>query len=557
MKQVRSLSVYKKVIRQQAKETWYSAPSIPIDWEEETDLQTLPRSQSAPNIYWEVQEQREAVPAHLLDNSQPSISPHCEIPRYPPLQEETVPAHLLDNSHLGISPHLEIPCYSPLPEMAENFASQNTAPEITIPEVPPQQCSSAASDDSATENELTSPPKLSHRQAVTQKIFNNIQGDKEFEDAGACCGKCHDVCTGSCNCLHLLIMTNALRRARSKGWKMISIVIFPLLQDIVRDIWVTVELATVLLALLLSIVTFTHNQMDIFNTVHLALAILSGILATIDAIYTLRHCKSCKKCCCEHRNFADEDNETNNCKGKCYSCFRNTLDIFRLILTEILFYPLLICDIFEAITGKAHEGATHIDRVGFTLFILSCLSLVLYVYVARIIVIIGMIKNITDVRTPSNEIDTNGTLYQCKTKRSALCYLIYLFIHVVSQMLAQLLMLVAIAAKVRYDNRHLYEPGNMDESVHVSGYLWYMLAAGYVIPIMGFSTFFVVTYYWTQEFPVGFYLDMISLFAMTTLGPDELVYMDQAAKEKKPVTDNLLSHFEHLKKEFEIMHDEK
>lgn len=402
-------------------------------------------------------------------------------------------------------------------------------------------------------------PALTHREAAKKKVFERLQSDVDedkFLNSGTCCGKCLDVCTGSCKRCQTNIMTNALRKARTKGWKMIAIVLFPLLQDIVRDVWVATELITVLLGLILSIAAFTHSQIDIFNSVHLTLSILAGILATIDAIYTLKQCKSCKKCCCDYR-IRDKADEV---KGKCHSCLKNTFDIIRLIIAEIIFYPLLICDIFEVITGQAHEGKGHIDRLSFSLFILSCISLILYIYVARIIVIICIIKNVMDARTPTTEWKKNlpsQVRHDPIARRSALRYLVYFFIHMVLQMVVQLFMLVAIAAKIRYDNSHLYELQNSDESIHASGPLWYMLIFGYVAPIMGFSTFFIVTYYWTQEFPIGFYLDMVSLFAMTTLGPDELVHMNRVAEEKKQMTEKMLSQFEKVKTDFRGLYAEK
>lgn len=201
-----------------------------------------------------------------------------------------------------------------------------------------------------------------------------------------------------------------------------------------------------------------------------------------------------------------DESETKVCKNKCYSGCKNTFDIVRVFITEVIIYPILICDIFEVITGRGYRGDSSGDRLGFSLFILSCISLVLYVYIARIVVLAGTIINIKAVRTPNKGMRINDTDHEIR--QSALRYQIYFFIHVVLQMLAQILMFVAIGGKVRYDNRHFYVPGNTDESIHVSGFLWYMIVAGYVAPMMGNLTFFIVTYYWTQEFPIGLYVDM-------------------------------------------------
>ena len=96
-------------------------------------------------------------------------------------------------------------------------------------------------------------------------------------------------------------------------------------------------------------------------------------------------------------------------------------------------------------------------------------------------------------------------------------------------------MFIAIAAAIREENIHLFKSdriamGNyngtaingstitdempslmdMDESIHICNHLWYMLVAGYILPICGILTFFIVTYYWVQEFPIGICVDVMS-----------------------------------------------
>lgn len=68
-------------------------------------------------------------------------------------------------------------------------------------------------------------------------------------------------------------MTDTLRKGRADGWNAFKMIIFPILQDIMRDVWVTIELITVLIGLVLSIATVTLDQNEVFNILHLALAI--------------------------------------------------------------------------------------------------------------------------------------------------------------------------------------------------------------------------------------------------------------------------------------------
>ena len=80
------------------------------------------------------------------------------------------------------------------------------------------------------------------------------------------------------------------------------------------------------------------------------------------------------------------------------------------------------------------------------------------------------------------------------------------FFHLFSQMFAQVLMLVAVGAKIAYDNRDYDTNGN---NPAVTGYLWYMLAAAYLLPIFGIGTFFIVYYYWTQQFLIGLCISFV------------------------------------------------
>ncbi len=156
---------------------------------------------------------------------------------------------------------------------------------------------------------------------------------------------------------------------------------------------------------------------------------------------------------------------------------------------------------------------------------------------ARIVVLIGMVKNATAVRTPNPKVveedaQREESVYDSKIRQSALWYQASFCVHVILQMLAQLMMYIAIAAKIRYDNRHFYEIGNTDESIHVSGNLWYMISAGYFIPVFGLFTFFIVTYYWSQQYPIGYHIDMMSIFKITEYGMIDLLSIKEVVKEK-------------------------
>lgn len=62
--------------------------------------------------------------------------------------------------------------------------------------------------------------------------------------------------------------------------------VFPLLPDVLRVIWVVIELILVIVGLVLSIATLSLEQNRAFNIVHFVLVIISAILAGIDGFFT-------------------------------------------------------------------------------------------------------------------------------------------------------------------------------------------------------------------------------------------------------------------------------
>jgi hypothetical protein len=414
------------------------------------------------------------------------------------------------------------------------------------------------------------------------------------------------------------VMTKTLLKAKDKGFKMMRGIGFSFLEDFSKHIfllWVIPEFVLGLIGCIASIATVSLEQNKVFNFLHLSLIILATCFGTFDFFETLfksfkHYCKKCS--CCKKKikekvkkdtsdeqeaseeedateddaieegittdeatdegitnidEVSDEeelisvvDDKVKKCscyRDKCRPCCRNATDAIRIILTEIILYPLLICDIFEVTTGRGFEGTSHSDRLGVFLFVVSCIYLLLYVYIARIIIMVGLIRNITDIRTPERKIENkdarNERHYNRNIRRSAVVYQVCFTVHMILQMIAQVLMFIAIGGKIRYDNRHFYDSDDPDQSIYVSGYLWFMIISGFFLPFMGFLSFFVVTFYWTQEFPIGIYVDMISLMKMTACGGEEIVKFGEKIEERKEYAQKLCTRFETLHTDYHNM----
>ena len=431
------------------------------------------------------------------------------------------------------------------------------------------------------------------QRAAIKGIIEDILDD-EVNDHTPCCENCTEMCFTSCSCNFCcscilkvckisgdgddgevaphVPMTEALRKAKTKGWRAVNRIIFPIIPDIMRDIWVAVEILTILAGLVISIATLTLDQNRIFNIVYLALASASTFLALVDGFYTLKEARSCRRCC---KNTKDEDGDD---QSQCFESCRRISDFIRVILTEIIVYPLFICSIFEVIIGRDVEGKNLVDRLSFALFIISCISWILYVYLFRLIILSTMIKHIKTARTtPGNYRPTDEDR---SIQVSAFWYQIYFVIHVVLQMLVQICMLVAIGGKIRYDNRHFYgiavessdetssqlfnfiDVRNVtdhvtDQSIYISGHLWYMIVAGYINPLLGFLTFFVVTYYWTEEFPIGLFVNMLNICKLGTKHDiiKIMKVIHHGSTKKQSVFESLNDEFDEVKDDFLKLHN--
>ena len=392
-------------------------------------------------------------------------------------------------------------------------------------------------------------------------------------------------------------MTPILRRGRSKGWVLHTKMIFPLVKASVRNFWVAAEFSAVLLALILSITSFTLGKNRTFNILHLALTIAGSILASVDGLILLCSCRLCRDCThkaeqtsesqqqdCEAEVSTHEaeqtlkpqqqlpeagSGETSESKGICKECLnatRNRFDLIRMILSELIFYPLLICDIFELIVSETYFFDNVEDGISFALFVISLASELFFVYIMRIAILIAANYHSQKKRLPKD-----GRDFDRSNSKSASYFQSYFVIHVCAQMLAQVLMIIAIAGVIREENRHLFgedkkndtkfnnESNTMDkdESIHVSNYLWYMLVSGYVLPIFGILTFFIVTYFWAQEFPIGICTDVLSV--LQAPGIDEVVDFGKTKEESgdKMSKINRYIHLSELKKQFKNLRDTK
>ena len=391
-------------------------------------------------------------------------------------------------------------------------------------------------------------------------------------------------------------MTPTMQRARKQGWSFYGKFAFPLVSDIVRDFWVIGELCLLVLSFLVSLVFFAldENNRKGFNIFHLILTIIASIFALIDAILQLKECTSCKAAVDYHKKVKkskeadydvdhtedndgkkakhesdseassqnDEGTDNNNIEsdGSTTKCqariekFKDRMDIVRTLVSEAIFYPLLICDLFEFITGRGYEVSNASDHLSLVLFLLSCLGIFLYVYLARIMVLCSVVVNVHKKRQ---------TMRKNKEDPTGLYVQVYFAAHVFLQMIAQIFMIVAIAAKISYENRFYNpdhpacegeSPSDMFCSTHASSRLWYMLIAAYIMPLCGILTFYIVCYYWITELPLTVCLDFLRILEAGSC--DSFLSPIKSNKEKIHKSKGILKHYhDSLWRDFEKIYE--
>ena len=337
-----------------------------------------------------------------------------------------------------------------------------------------------------------------------------------------------------------------LQKASSQGINMMKNVFFPSMPALLQDLWVYLELSISLFAFIFGLVTFSSGTgtQRTFNIAYLALAVVGIILSLIDGFIFIffignlaklvrKYLKSRKQ---RHQESDIEQDrvrgENHEAQRKWCRCipklpekwltrFNQFFEVGRNILSELLLYPLLVCDLFDfiALGGSQPENAE--GRTNFGLFCVGSFYLLLAVYVMRIVTIVGTMVSM--LRLP---LQAAGGRKQYVQLMARFCF------HALRQIFVHLLIVLAVAAKIRNENPQVLED---EDPINISPFLWSTMFLGWLIPLAGVFIFFVVNYYWTKEFSISFWVDMISLlqgqgFAETVFGGEGLSATKETAQ---------------------------
>ena len=322
---------------------------------------------------------------------------------------------------------------------------------------------------------------------------------------------------------------------------MMKTFLFPSIPRIFRDIWVALELAVTIYQFVLSAISLSLNHVEAFNIIYIVLASIALILATLDAMIHYVQLGSCatailyvrskfKKRSPQAQPREDTDpEELQSCclfSKKWRQRLNESFELLRNIVSEIILYPLLICDMFDFVVSGSYQRKNSAESINFSLFIAGGFYFILSVYIARIIMILLSLVSLRKI--PRSALHT---------QKSYVNLIIKFGMHVLVQLASSVMIIIAVGVKIRKENS---SPCNEGTCVRASGYLIYAAVTGGLIPIFGIGMFFLTNIYKMRAMTVSFWVDMVSLLqgeSFTTV-----VFGSEGIKKAKEKAQNFAKH---------------
>ena len=335
-------------------------------------------------------------------------------------------------------------------------------------------------------------------------------------------------------------LTPQLQKASDEGLNFIKAVAFPSIPALLQDLWVYLELLITLLAFCLGLYgQFPIDCNKAFQYTCFFLALLSIILALIDAYIYFVEVGSCARAIKFYKNKVKGNDEEEEDQLKKKTCCKPELkekihmffEIGRNVITELILYPILICDLFSFVSEQTYEPEDAVGRVDYSLFIIGSFYLILAVYIMRSVVLFGSIRSL--ITLPADNKNASSSL------------LLKFSIHACGQIFVHLMIILVVGAKINNENGNSATSNSSNSSnssnascddpiITASPFLWVSIVLGWLLPLTGTAAFFIVNYYWMKEFSIDFWLNMISLLQGASFA--EAVFGGDGISETKEMT---------------------
>ena len=335
--------------------------------------------------------------------------------------------------------------------------------------------------------------------------------------------------------------TENLRKARALGIKAMTQVLWTpytkaLVGAYVRDFSIYVFFLLSFAMWITALVGFVNGRVehddkdDTYNLVKLIFSSIGLLFGTVDLVHhtctnRFTTCEECGHCVSEvhqrYRPDAEAGNECCTCCNKaqkhCNSCIARyqcckfpkrcatVLDTIRLLFLEMMVYPNLLFSVFHVIV-QVVEVDGKVEATTIISMILSMLLSFFTIYVARWFVLAGTIFSIQKIRTGDAKL-TARSLVDTSSAKFHLAFVLNAIGHTVVQML----MIIAIGAR-------FYDEYTNDAAYLPSAKLWFMMLIGYIGPFVGVIMFLITCHFWTQQFPIQFFLDYLKILKKPGIG---------------------------------------
>ena len=348
--------------------------------------------------------------------------------------------------------------------------------------------------------------------------------------------------------------TPEMKQASNQGIRMLRTFLYPSMPRLFRDFWVTAELAVTIYQFVLAALSLAQNRTEVFNIIYIVLAGLALLLALVDTMFhyvQLGSCATaCLYCCSKfkkmrskpvHTGYTEPESVQTCCllSKKWRKRINESMELIRSITSELLLYPLLICDMFDFIGSQSYQRTNSGEKINFSLFIVGGFYLVLSVYIARMIMLAISLFSLR--RLPRSTSHTQQTYVNLMIKFG---------IHILAQLLLSVIIIAAVGIKIRQENPSSDSAGS---SVNASGYLIYASVAGGVIPLLGIFSFFLTNIYKVRVMSIGLWVDMVSLLQGESF--TSVVFAKEGVKKAKEKAKNFAEkiHVVEVRKQLKVV----
>lgn len=303
--------------------------------------------------------------------------------------------------------------------------------------------------------------------------------------------------------------TPLLKEKSNQGLRMMASFISPSLPKLLRDFWVVLELAVTIYQFVLACISLAENRREVFNILYIAFASAALLLSLVDFTFycvqlgsfasALLYCRSKLTKKPQHSGYSEPDSIQSHCllSTKWRKRLNSSLELIRNIVSELLLYPLIICDMFDFISFGSYRQRDSGEKINFSLFIAGGFYLVLSVYLARMLMIGFSLFSLRRIPKSANH-----------TQPKYVNTMMSFSIHILGQLAVSIVIIIAVGVKIRQENS---SPCDTSSCIRASGYLIYASVAGGLIPLLGIFSFFLTNIYKIRLMSVALWVDMVSM----------------------------------------------